>query len=79
MKHKNGTIPRLLTLVLLFAGMVSRASAASKGVVIAMGGGNGTAEIYEKWKSLVVERTLTLFSFQPRITPAMTLRQLLMG
>src|SRR2546422_5194664 len=30
----------------------SRVSAANKGFVIAMGGGNGTPEIYEKWKSL---------------------------
>jgi len=52
MKRKNVTIPRLLTLVLLFAGIADRASAANKGVVIAMGGGNGTPEIYEKWKSL---------------------------
>jgi cyanophycinase len=52
MKRKNATIPRLLTLVLLFAGIADRASAANKGVVIAMGGGNGTPEIYEKWKSL---------------------------
>ncbi len=52
MKRKNVTVPRLLTLALLFAGIASRASAANKGVVIAMGGGNGTPEIYEKWKSL---------------------------
>jgi cyanophycinase len=52
MKHKNVTIPRLLTFVLLCAGIASRASAGDKGVVIAMGGGNGTPEIYEKWKSL---------------------------
>lgn len=52
MKSKNVTIPRLLTLFLLCAGIVSRVSAANKGVVIAMGGGNGTPEIYEKWKTL---------------------------
>ncbi len=52
MKRQNVTMPRLLTLVLLFAGIASRASAANKGVVIAMGGGNGTPEIYEKWKNL---------------------------
>jgi cyanophycinase len=52
MKCKNAAIPRLLTLFLLFASFASRASAANKGFVIAMGGGNGTPEIYEKWKSL---------------------------
>jgi cyanophycinase len=52
MKRKSVTIPRLLTLVLLFASIASCASARDKGVVIAMGGGNGTPEIYEKWKSL---------------------------
>jgi hypothetical protein len=52
MKRKNVTISPLLTLVLLFAGIASRASAANKGVVIAMGGGNGTPEIYETWKRL---------------------------
>jgi len=45
-------MPRLFTVVLLFAGIASCASTANKGVVIAMGGGNGTPEIYEKWKSL---------------------------
>jgi cyanophycinase len=52
MQRKNVTIPRRLTLVLLLASIASRASAGDKGVVIAMGGGNGTPEIYEKWKSL---------------------------
>ncbi len=52
MKRKKVTMPRLFTVVLLFAGIASRASTANKGVVIAMGGGNGTPEIYEKWKSL---------------------------
>jgi cyanophycinase len=52
MKRKNVRVTRLLTLALLFAGIASRASAANKGFVIAMGGGNGTPEIYEKWKSL---------------------------
>jgi cyanophycinase len=42
----------VLAVVLLFAVLANRASAANKGVVIAMGGGNGTPEIYEKWKSL---------------------------
>jgi len=40
LKRKNETIPRVLTLALLFAGMVSHGSAANKGVVIAMGGTN---------------------------------------
>ena len=52
MKSKNVTIPRLPTLVLLFIGFAIRASAANQGVLIAMGGGNGTPEIFEKWKSL---------------------------
>jgi len=39
-------------LVALFAGFASPVSAADKGVVIAMGGGNGTPEIYETWKTL---------------------------
>src|SRR2546429_3609430 len=52
MKRNNVTIPRLLTFLLLCASIASRASAGDKGVVIAMGGGNGTPEIYEKWKSL---------------------------
>jgi cyanophycinase len=52
MQRKNLKIPRLLTLVLLLAGIASRASAGDNGVVIAMGGGNGTPEIYEKWRSL---------------------------
>jgi len=49
---KSKAISLLLTLVLLFAGFASHASAASKGVVIAMGGGNGTPEIFETWKRL---------------------------
>jgi len=52
MKSTNVAIRWLLTLSLLFANFASRASAANKGFVIAMGGGNGTSEIYEKWKSL---------------------------
>src|SRR5712664_871959 len=52
MKRQNVTMPRLLTLSLLFASFASWASAAEKGFVIAMGGGNGTPEIYEKWKVL---------------------------
>ena len=49
MKHTKERMCRLLVLLLLFA---SRASAANKGFVIAMRGGNGTLEIYEKWKTL---------------------------
>jgi cyanophycinase len=52
MKRKNVGIPRLVVLLLLFASFAGRASAANKGFVIAMGGGNGTPEIYEKWKTL---------------------------
>ncbi len=52
MKCKNVTVPRFFMLVLLISGFASPASPANKGVVIAMGGGNGTPEIYEKWKSL---------------------------
>jgi hypothetical protein len=52
MKGKNTGVPRLLILLLLFASFAIRASAANKGFVIAMGGGNGTPEIYEKWKTL---------------------------
>jgi len=51
-KRKNLAIPQLLTLLLLFASFASRGSAANQGFVIAMGGGNGTPEIYEAWKSL---------------------------
>jgi cyanophycinase len=52
MKRKNVTIPLVLILALLFIGYASRAETAKHGVIIAMGGGNGTPEIYEKWKSL---------------------------
>jgi cyanophycinase len=52
MKGKHVSIPRLLTMFLLFASFASQASAAERGFVIAMGGGNGTPEIYERWKSL---------------------------
>ncbi len=52
MKCKSVGIRRLLILFLLVASFASRASAANKGFVIAMGGGNGTPEIYEKWKTL---------------------------
>lgn len=43
---------RSALLFLLCIGFVTSASAGSKGLVIAMGGGNGTTEIYEKWKNL---------------------------
>jgi cyanophycinase len=52
MKRQNFPIFRLLTLFFWFVALASGASAANAGFVIAMGGGNGTPEIYEKWKSL---------------------------
>ena len=52
MKQTQVRMPRLLMLLLLFANFASRASAVNKGFVIAMGGGNGTPEIYEKWRTL---------------------------
>lgn len=52
MKRKGVGILQHLILFLLIASFASRASAANKGFVIAMGGGNGTPEIYEKWKTL---------------------------
>jgi len=52
MKCKGVGILHHLILFLLIASFASRASAANKGFVIAMGGGNGTLEIYEKWKTL---------------------------
>ncbi len=54
MKYRNATITWQLALVLLLASFVSRASAdgQGKGAAIAMGGGNGTPEIYAKRKSL---------------------------
>ena len=77
--RKNVTIPRLLTLVLLVAGIASGDSAAKlKGVVIAMGGGNELRKSMRSGKGWVVEGTLTWFSFQPRIAQAMTSRQLSM-
>jgi cyanophycinase len=45
------SIVRASLLFLLCIGFVTSASAGNKGIVIAMGGGNGTPEIYEKWKS----------------------------
>lgn len=52
MKRKTLGIPRLLLVSLLLATSARPASVANKGFVIAMGGGNGTPEIYEKWKNL---------------------------
>src|SRR5215469_16219581 len=45
-------ISRSFLLCLLCTGFVTSASAGGKGFVLAMGGGNGTTEIYEKWKNL---------------------------
>jgi cyanophycinase len=44
--------PPLILISLLFASLVTPALAVNKGFVIAMGGGNGTPEIYEEWKTL---------------------------
>ena len=52
MKRKGVEVPRLLMLLLSIGSFANSASAATKGFVIAMGGGNGTPEIYEKWKTL---------------------------
>ena len=52
MKRKYETPPPLVIFILLVAVVASPALAANKGTVIAMGGGNGTPEIYEKWKTL---------------------------
>ena len=52
MKREAPGTPRLLILSLLLTSLARPASAANKGYVVAMGGGNGTPEIYEKWKSL---------------------------
>jgi cyanophycinase len=50
--HSNVTILRLLVLILVLACFSSYVIAGNKGIVIAMGGGNGTPEIYETWKKL---------------------------
>ena len=50
--HNNVTSPRLLALLLVFTCFVTYALAGNEGTVIAMGGGNGTPEIFEKWKSI---------------------------
>jgi cyanophycinase len=52
MKRKIVAVPRFFILVLLIFGFAGPAAAANKGAVIAMGGGNGTPEIFEKWRSL---------------------------
>jgi cyanophycinase len=46
------SIPRSFLLFLSCVAFVTSASAGNKGFVIAMGGGNGTPEIYQEWKSL---------------------------
>lgn len=48
----TSSIVRSSLFFLLCSGLVIRASAGDKGFVLAMGGGNGTPEIYEKWKNL---------------------------
>ena len=48
----TSSIVRSSLLFLLCSGFVGRVSAGDKGFVLAMGGGNGTPEIYEKWKKL---------------------------
>src|SRR5260370_36600152 len=50
MKQKN--IILIFSSVLLFATVAAPASSSNKGIVIAMGGANGTPEIYETWKKL---------------------------
>ncbi len=52
MKRRNVTNPWLFTLVLMFTGFACSDVTAKEGILIAMGGGNGTPEIYEKWKIL---------------------------
>ena len=79
MKNTKVRIHRLLVLLLLFANFASRASAANKGFVIAMGGGNGTPEIYEKWRTLGGGTNAPLCSFQQPIILAMTSLQFLKG
>jgi hypothetical protein len=59
MKCTNVAIRRLLALSLLFASFASRASAADKGFVIAMGGGNGTPEIMRNGEAWAADRMLT--------------------
>jgi cyanophycinase len=51
-KRKTVDIFQLVLISVLFGSLATSASAASKGFVIAMGGGNGTPEIYEKWRTL---------------------------
>lgn len=52
MKWKTLGTPGLLILSLLLTSSALPASAGNKGFVIAMGGGNGTPEIFEEWKTL---------------------------
>jgi hypothetical protein len=42
----------LLSLAFSFTVFATGASGAYQGTLVAMGGGNGTPEIFEKWKSL---------------------------
>lgn len=51
--NRDKVIPaRHVLLIFLFASCASLASATNEGAVIAMGGGNGTPEIYDTWKKL---------------------------
>src|SRR5260370_6513382 len=45
-------LPLLLSSAVLLGGFASRIIARNQGVLIAMGGGNGTPEIYETWRNL---------------------------
>src|SRR5258707_29636 len=47
-------LPLLLGSAVLLGGFASRITARNQGVLIAMGGGNGTPEIYETWRNLGV-------------------------
>ena len=49
---KCKTYTHLRTISLLLISLARPASAADQGYVIAMGGGEGTPEIYQAWKSL---------------------------
>jgi len=51
MKAKK-VLPLLLSSAVLLGGFASRITARNQGVLIAMGGGNGTPEIYETWRNL---------------------------
>ena len=51
-RRKTVGIFQLVLISVLFGSLATSASAADKGFVIAMGGGNGTPQIYEKWRTL---------------------------